>query len=208
MRQLLRNGYEKGQAVVEWAIVFPLFLLLMCAIIDFGWFGYQRLMFESAYQMTAWDFTLILRDTGGNEMTDSSIVGGGTPGSYNESTANVVKIDGKGLYGLGPGIKEHMVSGSGGLLKESNLKVKSAKVDFKMVVEPEFYQLVGNELKQYDTHRVNVELLAELEYEIEPLTPIGKNFFFAGGENVIKKNVVRKRNERVIVIREVKVPKT
>jgi len=34
---------EKGQAMVEMALVLPILLLLLCGIIDFGWISYNRL---------------------------------------------------------------------------------------------------------------------------------------------------------------------
>ncbi len=44
---LLHN--EKGQAMVEFALVLPVLILLLCAIIDFGWiFGNQLLANNAA----------------------------------------------------------------------------------------------------------------------------------------------------------------
>lgn len=38
---------ENGQALVEFAIVLPLLLLLICGIIDFGWLFYNQLSLEN-----------------------------------------------------------------------------------------------------------------------------------------------------------------
>lgn len=38
---------ENGQAVVEFAIVLPILLLIVCAIIDFGWIFYNQLNLEN-----------------------------------------------------------------------------------------------------------------------------------------------------------------
>ncbi|MEX1308053.1 MAG: TadE family protein [Eubacteriales bacterium] len=39
---------EKGQAMVETALVLPLFLLVVCGIIDFGWIYANQLMLNSS----------------------------------------------------------------------------------------------------------------------------------------------------------------
>ena len=37
---------EKGQGIVEFALVFPIFLAIMLAIIDFSWIAYQSSVFN------------------------------------------------------------------------------------------------------------------------------------------------------------------
>lgn len=39
----IRSSNEKGQAMVELAITLPILLLIICAIIDFGWFFSNQL---------------------------------------------------------------------------------------------------------------------------------------------------------------------
>lgn len=39
---------EEGQALVEFALVLPLLLLLVCGIIDFGWLFYNQLSLQNA----------------------------------------------------------------------------------------------------------------------------------------------------------------
>lgn len=51
---ILRNiKKENGQAVVEFAIVLPLLLLIICAIIDFGWLFYNQLSLENCTREAA-----------------------------------------------------------------------------------------------------------------------------------------------------------
>jgi Flp pilus assembly protein TadG len=38
-----RTKDEKGQAAVDFAIILPVLLLLLCGIIDFGWIGYSKI---------------------------------------------------------------------------------------------------------------------------------------------------------------------
>lgn len=39
---------EKGQAMVEFALVLPIFLLIICGILDFGWMFYNQLSLDNA----------------------------------------------------------------------------------------------------------------------------------------------------------------
>ena len=42
-RMSLRGQREDGQAMVEFALILPIFLLILCGIIDFGWLFYNQL---------------------------------------------------------------------------------------------------------------------------------------------------------------------
>lgn len=42
-----KNG-EDGQAMVEFALILPIFLLILCGIIDFGWLFYNQLSLNNA----------------------------------------------------------------------------------------------------------------------------------------------------------------
>lgn len=44
---LWRKG-EDGQAMVEFALILPIFLLILCGIIDFGWLFYNQLSLNNA----------------------------------------------------------------------------------------------------------------------------------------------------------------
>lgn len=39
---------EDGQAMVEFALILPIFLLILCGIIDFGWLFYNQLSLNNA----------------------------------------------------------------------------------------------------------------------------------------------------------------
>lgn len=45
-----------GQALVEFALVFPLFIAILFAIIDFGWMAYQKAAFDYSRIHTSWDY--------------------------------------------------------------------------------------------------------------------------------------------------------
>lgn len=194
VERYLEKNREMGQALVEWALVFPVFLLLVCGIIDFCWIGYQQLMFESSFQMTAWDFTLNL------SLTDKDILGNPQLPSYGTySPGNVV-----GTYALGEGIKQHMLQGATGFLKEDKLNVSDASAQFRIESKRESY-MAGTTPIVLENYELLVDLEGELEYRVELLTPISR-IFIPSGEVVLKKKLVRERIERVVVKRRVAVP--
>ncbi len=43
-----KNRREDGQAMVEFALILPIFLLILCGIIDFGWLFYNQLSLNNA----------------------------------------------------------------------------------------------------------------------------------------------------------------
>ena len=43
-----KDKHEDGQAMVEFALVLPIFLLILCGIIDFGWLFYNQLSLNNA----------------------------------------------------------------------------------------------------------------------------------------------------------------
>ena len=51
MKRLFKTKKEKredGQAMVEFALILPVFLLILCGIIDFGWIFYNQLSLNNA----------------------------------------------------------------------------------------------------------------------------------------------------------------
>ena len=47
-RKSKKDKKEDGQAMVEFALVLPIFLLILCGIIDFGWLFYNQLSLNNA----------------------------------------------------------------------------------------------------------------------------------------------------------------
>lgn len=51
MRKFFKKGRDKkedGQSIVEFALILPVFLLILCGIIDFGWMFYNQLTLNNA----------------------------------------------------------------------------------------------------------------------------------------------------------------
>lgn len=47
-RKSKKDKKEDGQAMVEFALILPVFLLILCGIIDFGWLFYNQLSLNNA----------------------------------------------------------------------------------------------------------------------------------------------------------------
>ncbi len=67
MKRLFKKD-ERGQAMVEFAIVLPLLLLILCGMLDFGWIYYNRYKVEDAsYQGARYAFVSLTNQTEGSE---------------------------------------------------------------------------------------------------------------------------------------------
>ena len=68
---------EKGQAMVEFALVLPLLLALLCGIIDFGWLYYNQITLNNAaregarYAVVHYDPTMDWKGDAENRMLTS-----------------------------------------------------------------------------------------------------------------------------------------
>lgn len=43
-----RHRHEKGQSMVEFALVLPILLIVLCGILDFGWLYYNQITLNNA----------------------------------------------------------------------------------------------------------------------------------------------------------------
>lgn len=64
---------ESGQAIVEFALVLPLFLLLVMGIIDFGWLFYNYTTFENSARNAARIACVEYEDVGGYDSGSKTI---------------------------------------------------------------------------------------------------------------------------------------
>lgn len=67
MKRLIKKN-ERGQAMVEFAIVLPILLLLLCGMLDFGWIYYNKYKVEDAsYQGARYAFVSLANQEEGSE---------------------------------------------------------------------------------------------------------------------------------------------
>lgn len=62
MSDIIRRGIaaikrrESGQTLVEFVFVFPLFIVILFMIIEFGWMAYQKAAFDYSRLHASWDY--------------------------------------------------------------------------------------------------------------------------------------------------------
>jgi len=68
----MRLKSEKGQAMVEFALVLPILILLLCAIMDFGWIFFQKILVTNAAREAARYSAVHLYDDGTVNAADTT----------------------------------------------------------------------------------------------------------------------------------------
>ena len=54
MKCFLSLKQDNGQGMVEFALVFPIFIMIILFIIEVGWITYQQTVFDQSYQYSSW----------------------------------------------------------------------------------------------------------------------------------------------------------
>lgn len=149
---------EKGQAIVEFALVFPMFLLIIFGIIDFSWIGYQKASFEYGYMQASWYVSAEdLNDYDTLEKTPSQKTYTGT------IVADILRED---IEGSSLGIKPESLS-----VRNARAKLYNKEGGFKV---PGATGRGDNEA--YGITRY-MDISAFIDYEVQPLTFLGRTLF-------------------------------
>ena len=154
-----RNGIKRdegGQGLVEFALVLPIFLLIIFMIIDFSWLCYQRSSFNYGYLKASCEITA--DDLGDMDALEK------IPSLYTYTGATVSDQ-----------IKKSISESNDGIL-EGNLKVVNATAT--LYNKKDNYTIPNYKNEKEDANSITryMDLNAKLEYEITPLTFIGKTF--------------------------------
>ena len=70
---------ERGQSIVEFALVLPILLILLCGIIDFGWLYYNQITLNNAaregarYAVIHYDPTVDWKEEAENRMINNMV---------------------------------------------------------------------------------------------------------------------------------------
>lgn len=152
---------EQAQAMVEFALVLPIFLAVVLFIVEAGWVAIQRTAFDNGFMQTTW------------AVTEEQIRGGGPQKEYYEAgVADALEAN----------IKESNIWG----LFSSNLNVSQAKAHCYNVTNQ--YEVNNSANLPATTETRYIDLDAVIIYKIHPLTYIGRLCF--GDEIELNKHYV------------------
>ena len=174
---------EKGQVLVEYAMVLPIFLIVIFSIIDLGWLVFQKNTFNYACRRASWEFNMkgheeyvigtkqelyITGYEADNELTHSFRTSSEKIGYLNIENINVSNS----TIHIIPGVKTYK---------------SKAPAHFSKVIEGEAEQT-------YTT--TSFELKGKIKYKVEPLTPmgqtlLGKDFTFENDLYKIRRSRMR-----------------
>lgn len=157
---------ESGQALVEYALVLPLFVMLLCAIIDCGWIGYQYISFDYSYRQASWELKVDDTAEKGKSLTLTG------------SDAEKPIVDNMASTALGINRKELSVTNPEIYLWS---EIKTEKNPGVSKGEYEISSMYWRYMR----------IKAKLYYQVHPLTPVGKTLF--GGTLTYSKVLEKER---------------
>lgn len=146
---MLRFRKESGQSMVEFALVLPVFLMILFAIIDFSWIGYQYICFDYSYREASWELSI-----------------------DNDQIEQERYINGKDATQL---ILRNVKNSALGIITD-NLTVSNAKIHLWSNKKTDHYPGAGSKYEDKTNYWRYMELTANLKYKIYPITPLGKLF--------------------------------
>jgi len=161
MLRVLRR--EKGQALVEFALVLPIFVTLIFMIIDVGWTLSKYLEFDYAYRNASWAMSI-------NYDSDYPMTITGT------SANNAIK---SAIQDASPNFEL------------SKLSVMNSKIDCWTEKENYYTPKSGGKTEQHTRRWRYAKITSSLAYKINPLTPVGQIFF--GSTITVTKNLDKDR---------------
>lgn len=159
---------ESGQSMVEFALVLPLFLLIVLFIIDSGWISYQKSSFDHGYHQASWSISA-------SELGDSDAL---------ESVPSECVYSGAGVTEL---VRREMHTGTV-QIDDSNLTILNAQA--RLYNKEESFQVPGSspgEVLNGKKWTRYLDLTATVEYSVKPITYVGTIFF--GDSFVVKKQL-------------------
>ncbi|SFH98966.1 Flp pilus assembly protein TadG [Tindallia magadiensis] len=145
---------KRGQAILEYVLVAPLFLAAFLMVIDVGWVSYQRVLFDYTVRHASWEW----RPSGATQ----NIVLNGHQRVFSGSVANDALRDQL--------INENNLTSH---LRTSDITVRNGRINVYPGVK---FQRHKTRFGSDDGRRrlVNMETKADVDYIMRPITPVGR----------------------------------
>lgn len=168
--KILKNS-EKGQAMIEYAIILPIFLLVLFAVIDVGWITYQKAMFTYTCRQTGWDMRL--------KEDDEWVLHSGVPISRDGGYANMLLTE---QFRKVNGEKDATYINLENItVTNGSVVIYPGKKDYKTKT-PDYLPKTTSAGNGTLYNTTTVEVKGKIEYRVRPLTPFFK-VFAKDGEN-------------------------
>lgn len=169
---------EKGQAMVEYAIVLPIFLLVMMFLMEIGWITYQKVIFDYTCRNTAWEIGNI-QVKGYEGFTWPRWFSNAEEHVMNYKTVTVIPTSNSNGV-----IKEYFSianDNTTGHIDTDNITVSNGKVSIypgdkhyrnkkPMGEDPEIQQEVQDNIFR----TTNIEIEGKIEYVVQTITPVNQ----------------------------------
>ena len=159
MKYLLVLKQDKGQGMVEFALVFPIFIMIILFIIEVGWMSYQQTVFDQSYQYSSW--SVQASDFGDSDPMDTCPA----KAVYSENTVSdpfVERIKEASFWGFLP---ENLT------VSDAQAVMENKEVTFSVPGRTPSDSITAISRTRY------MDLKATLSYDIYPLTFLGRQVF-------------------------------
>ena len=159
MRGRYFHKKECGQALVEFALVLPLFLAMVLFIIEVGWIIIQRTVFDQGYMYSSWSVTA-------DKLGDSD--------TLDETPSHAIYYGTVVIDAMMDGLKESDLWG----FEPGNVSIINAEADLYNMEET--YHVPGRTPADVilAVNRTRyMDLSADISYSITPLTFFGRFLF-------------------------------
>lgn len=167
---------EKGQAMIEFALILPLFVVFMLFIMDVGWITYQKVLFNYTSRHITWELKL--------SSYDDWVMAAQMPYDIVGHEANDL-------------LKHHFLKSNndkGNRLDDDQISVRKGSISIypgKRAYKYDVPEDNNYAQKSIDFDTTTYEIMGEITYRVRPLTPIANHFFEEG--ILLKNNLYKVR---------------
>lgn len=154
---------EKGQSIIEFALVLPMFIFLLFFIIDVAWINYQTISFDYAYRQASWKLSISDSDLSKNRYLTGYYIDNLLIDNIEEKATGII---------------------------DKNLSIANASLYLWSESVTEKYP--GAIEYEYDYHYNYwryMRIKGDFTYKIHPITPVGKILV---GEEIVKTKYLEK----------------